>query len=185
MLWAYKQVVLPSLCYGCVVFAHTLDEPRLAKLRRLNRLALQLIAPFAPSTPTGGLEVITDTPPHSHRNAEKKHEHHPQDRKAQTNLGWDHVERLTGVLQTLVCPNPRHAKPSATKQVPHPIQLGPRYLGYPTTPSQKGQCGQSESRPLSGRKTLAHMCCPQRTGGLNRHRLCHYKLVWQFPKGGH
>ena len=121
MLWAYKQVVLPSLCYGCVVFAHTLDEPRLAKLRRLNRLALQLIAPFAPSTPTGGLEVITDTPPHSHRNAEKKHEHHPQDRKAQTNLGWDHVERLKGVLQTLVCPNPRHAKPSATKQVPHPI----------------------------------------------------------------
>ena len=63
MLWAYKHVVLPSLCYGCVVFAHTLDETRLAKLRRLNRLALQLITPIARRTPTGGLEVITDTPP--------------------------------------------------------------------------------------------------------------------------
>ena len=63
MLWAYKQVILPALCYGCVVFAHTLDEKRLAKLRRLNRLALQIIAPIARSAPTGGLEVITDTPP--------------------------------------------------------------------------------------------------------------------------
>ena len=66
MMWAYKQVVLPALCYGCTIFAHKLDETRKDRLKRLSRLAHQLIAPIARSAPTGGLEVITDTPPHSH-----------------------------------------------------------------------------------------------------------------------
>ena len=63
MLWAYKQVVLPALSYGCVVFAHKIDNDGMKKLRRLSRLAHQLIAPIARSAPTGGLEVITGSPP--------------------------------------------------------------------------------------------------------------------------
>ena len=63
MLWAYKQVILPSLTYGCFVYAHKLDKVRLDRLKKVSRLAHQLLAPIARSTPTGGLEVITGTPP--------------------------------------------------------------------------------------------------------------------------
>ena len=63
MLWAYKQVVLPALTYGCFVYAHQLDEKRLDKLKKVSRLAHQLLAPIARSAPTSGLEVITGTPP--------------------------------------------------------------------------------------------------------------------------
>ena len=63
MLWAYKQVVLPSLTYGCFVFAHKLNDKLKDRLRKVSRLAHQLLAPMSRSTPTGALEVITGTAP--------------------------------------------------------------------------------------------------------------------------
>ena len=63
MLWAYKQVILPALTYGCFVFAHKLDKTRKDRLRKVSRLAHQLLAPIARSAPTGGLEGITGSPP--------------------------------------------------------------------------------------------------------------------------
>ena len=63
MLWAYKQVILPALTYGCFVYAHHLDETRMDRLKKVSRLAHQLLAPMARSAPTGGLEVITGSPP--------------------------------------------------------------------------------------------------------------------------
>ena len=55
--------MLPALTYGCFVFAHKLDEARKDRLKKVSRLAHQLLAPIARSAPTGGLEVITGSPP--------------------------------------------------------------------------------------------------------------------------
>ena len=63
MLWAYKQVVLPALTNGCFVHAHKVSSKSKEKLKKVSRLAHLLLAPIAPSAPTGGLEVITGTAP--------------------------------------------------------------------------------------------------------------------------
>ena len=63
MLWAYKQVVLPALTYGCFVYAHKVGSKSKERLKKVGRLANLLLAPIARSAPTGGLEVITGTAP--------------------------------------------------------------------------------------------------------------------------
>ena len=63
MLWAYKQVVLPALTYGCFVYTHKVGGKSIERLKKVSRLAHQLVAPIARSAPTGGLEVISGTPP--------------------------------------------------------------------------------------------------------------------------
>ena len=63
MLWAYKQIVLPALTYGCFVYAHKVGSKSIERLKKVSRLAHQLLAPISRSAPTGGLEVISGTPP--------------------------------------------------------------------------------------------------------------------------
>ncbi|MCP3891424.1 MAG: hypothetical protein GY702_21550, partial [Desulfobulbaceae bacterium] len=63
MLWAYKQVVLPALTYGCFVYAHKVSKKSTERLKKVSRLAHLLLAPIARSAPTGGLEVISESAP--------------------------------------------------------------------------------------------------------------------------
>ena len=52
--WVYEGVVLPSITYGCHVWATKLGKKQLGKLNKLNSLALRIIAPSFPPTPTAG-----------------------------------------------------------------------------------------------------------------------------------
>ena len=62
MRWAYLGIVRPMLCYGSMIWGHR--APALAaKLRRVNRMALNTFASFPRSTPTEALEVALDVMP--------------------------------------------------------------------------------------------------------------------------
>ena len=62
MRWAYLSVVRPMLCYGSMIWGHRAPANE-AKLRRVNRMALDTFASFPRSTPTTALEVALDVPP--------------------------------------------------------------------------------------------------------------------------
>ena len=70
MRWAYLGVVRPMLCYGSMIWGHRAPEQE-AKLRRVNRMAMNTFANFPKSTPTRALEVMLDVMPlHLHCRAE-------------------------------------------------------------------------------------------------------------------
>ena len=62
MRWAYLGIVRPMLCYGAMVWGHRAPE-NIAKLRRVNRMAINTFANFPRSTPTAALEVMLDVMP--------------------------------------------------------------------------------------------------------------------------
>ena len=62
--WAYSGIVLPTITYGCVVFARACQSPGMIdNLKKLNRLMALTMAPVRRSTPTSGLEIILGLPP--------------------------------------------------------------------------------------------------------------------------
>ena len=62
MRWAYLGIVRPMICYGSLIWGHRAPES-IAKLRRVNRLAMNTFANFPKSTPTQALEVMLDVMP--------------------------------------------------------------------------------------------------------------------------
>ena len=56
--WAINGIVIPTLTYGSVVWAHRAVQKYTPKLRKLNRLLALSLMPVRKSTPTQGLEVI-------------------------------------------------------------------------------------------------------------------------------
>ena len=62
MRWAFIGVVRPMLCYGAMIWGHRAPEC-IAKLRRINRMAINTFANFPKSTPTTALEVMLDVMP--------------------------------------------------------------------------------------------------------------------------
>ena len=62
MRWAYLGVVRPMLCYAAMIWGHRAPES-VAKLRRVNRMALNTFANFPKSTPTTALEIALDVMP--------------------------------------------------------------------------------------------------------------------------
>ena len=62
MRWAYLGVVRPMLCYGAMIWGHRAPELE-AKLRRINRMAINTFANFPKSTPTRALEIMLDILP--------------------------------------------------------------------------------------------------------------------------
>ena len=62
--WVFRCIVRPMFSYASVVWAHSIDTPALEqRLRRINRLALSTYTMFPRSTPTRGVELLTDTFP--------------------------------------------------------------------------------------------------------------------------
>ena len=62
--WAYTGIVRPAFSYGCIIWADKAQsDGMIAKLKKLQRLALLLIAPVRRSTPTAALELIYDVKP--------------------------------------------------------------------------------------------------------------------------
>ena len=64
MRWVYRCVVRPKITYGALVWAFSVKTKGLRlKLRRLNRLGISTYARVHRSSPSRGLEIITDTFP--------------------------------------------------------------------------------------------------------------------------
>ena len=64
MRWMYRCMVRPKITYGALVWAFSIKSKGLrTKLRRLNRLGISMYAKVHRSSPSRGLEVITDTFP--------------------------------------------------------------------------------------------------------------------------
>ena len=62
MRWAFLGVVRPMLCYAAMIWGHRAPAS-LAKLRRVNCMALNTFANFPRSTPTTSLEIALDVMP--------------------------------------------------------------------------------------------------------------------------
>ena len=62
MRWAYLGIVRPMLCYGAMIWGHRAPANE-AKLRRINRMAINTFGSFPKSTPTRALEVMFDVMP--------------------------------------------------------------------------------------------------------------------------
>ena len=62
MRWAYLGVVRPMLCYGAMIWGHRAPELE-AKLRRVNRMAMNTFGSFPASTPTRAMEIMMDIMP--------------------------------------------------------------------------------------------------------------------------
>ena len=64
MRWMYRCVVRPKITYGAIVWGFAVKTKGLRmKLRRLNRLGISTYARVHRSSPSRGLEIITDTFP--------------------------------------------------------------------------------------------------------------------------
>ena len=62
--WVFRCVVRPMFTYASVIWAHSIDSDALRLIvRRVNRLALATYTLFPKSTPTQGVELLTDTFP--------------------------------------------------------------------------------------------------------------------------
>lgn len=62
MCWAFTSVVRPMLCYGSMIWGHRAPAQE-AKLRRVNRMAMNTFSNFPKSTPTRRLEIMLDVSP--------------------------------------------------------------------------------------------------------------------------
>jgi ribonuclease HI len=66
MMWIYKQIVLPRLTYGCIVWWHRGRlKGEINKLENVQRIALMMVTGANRSTPTCGLAALLgETPLH-------------------------------------------------------------------------------------------------------------------------
>ena len=63
MLWIYKQILLPRITYGSLVWGHSLTQEHKGYIRTVERLALRYFAPIWKTTSTASLEVILNQKP--------------------------------------------------------------------------------------------------------------------------
>ena len=58
MLWIYKQILLPRITYGALVWGHSLTLEQQHTIRKLESLTFRYFAQIWKNTPTASLEVI-------------------------------------------------------------------------------------------------------------------------------
>ena len=58
IMWIWESVVKPTILYGSIVWAHSLNTTMRNMLNKLQRLALMGMGHFRQSTPETGLDVI-------------------------------------------------------------------------------------------------------------------------------
>ena len=63
MQWIYKQIILPRLTYGCLVWGHSLTNSQISKLESVERVALRYHAPMWKTTPTASLQILLNQKP--------------------------------------------------------------------------------------------------------------------------
>ena len=63
MLWIYKQILLPRITYGAIVWGHSLTIEQQHTLRSLESMVFRYFAQIWRSTPTASLEVILNLKP--------------------------------------------------------------------------------------------------------------------------
>ena len=63
MQWIYKQIILPRLTYGCLVWGHSLTNSLISKLESVDRVALRYHAPMWKTTSTASLQILLNQKP--------------------------------------------------------------------------------------------------------------------------
>ena len=63
MLWIYKQILLPRITYGAIVWGHSLTIEQQYTLRSLESMTFRYFAQIWKNTPTASLEVIMNLKP--------------------------------------------------------------------------------------------------------------------------
>jgi ribonuclease HI len=63
MKWAYEQMVVPLLTYGCYIWGQQITYEQKQDFKSLQRLALMMMGNFRKGTPGDGLDIITNTLP--------------------------------------------------------------------------------------------------------------------------
>ena len=63
MLWIYKQILLPRITYGALVWGHSLTLEQQHTIRSLESLTFRYFAQIWKNTPTASLEVILNQKP--------------------------------------------------------------------------------------------------------------------------
>ena len=63
MLWIYKQILLPRITYGAIVWGHSLTIEQQHTLRSLESMTFRYFAQIWKNTPTASLEVILNLKP--------------------------------------------------------------------------------------------------------------------------
>ena len=63
MQWIYKQIILPRLTYGCLVWGHSLTNSQISKLETVERVALCYHASMWKTTPTASLQILLNQKP--------------------------------------------------------------------------------------------------------------------------
>ena len=58
MQWIYKQIILPRLTYGCLVWGHSLTNTQIHKIETVERVAMQCYASTWKKTPTASLQIL-------------------------------------------------------------------------------------------------------------------------------
>ena len=58
MQWIYKQIILPRLTYGCLVWGHSLTNTQIHKIETVERVAMQCYAPTWKKNPTASLQIL-------------------------------------------------------------------------------------------------------------------------------
>ena len=63
MQWIYKQIILPRLTYGCLVWGHSMTNSHIQKIETVERVAMQCYASTWKKTPTASLQIILNQMP--------------------------------------------------------------------------------------------------------------------------
>ena len=63
MQWIYKQIILPRLTYGCLVWGHSLTNSQIQKIETVERVALRYHASMWKTTPTASLQILLNQKP--------------------------------------------------------------------------------------------------------------------------
>ena len=58
MQWIYKQIILPRLTYGCLVWGHSLTNTQIHKIETVERVAMQCYASTWKKNPTASLQIL-------------------------------------------------------------------------------------------------------------------------------
>ena len=63
MQWIYKQIILPRLTYGCMVWGHSMTNSQIQKIQTVERVAMQCYASTWKKTPTASLQILFNQMP--------------------------------------------------------------------------------------------------------------------------